>query len=87
MPLFELDFAARSWHMTGQTENDASDRFDLKIGEFDAELASTAEEASFWSFLDVESFKGQKGKLSVKGASEEASADLVREVADGEHPT
>ena len=58
-------------------------RIDLAINgtnvrEFDAELARTAEEASFWSFLDVQSFNGQTGTLSVKGVAEETLALIVQ---------
>lgn len=51
-------------------------RIDLSIAgrnvrEFDAEIAVSKKDVSFWSFLDVTAFKGKVATLNVKGATEE----------------
>ena len=41
------------------------------VREFDAELATTKEQISFWSFLDVTEFQGEEAVLQLEGATEE----------------
>ena len=58
-------------------------RIDLNIDghnvrEFDAELAPTKEKVSFWSFLDITTFKGQQATLKVGDAVEEAVSLIVQ---------
>ena len=40
------------------------------VREFDAELATTKEQISFWSFLDVTEFQGEEAVLQLEGATE-----------------
>ena len=50
------------------------------VREFDAELARTREETSFWSFLDMSAFKGRRATLRLSRATEETVALI--EMAD-----
>jgi fructan beta-fructosidase len=54
-------------------------RVDLSIDgemvrQFDAELARTTEETSFWSFLDISDFAGKSATLLLSSATEEGAA-------------
>jgi fructan beta-fructosidase len=53
-----------------------SARVDLSIDgknvrEFDAEIATSKDDVSFWSFLDVSAFKGKVATLKVSGATDD----------------
>ncbi len=59
-----------------------STRVDLRIDgkavrQFDIELASTEQEISFWSFLDLGEFHGQQADLELSSSTAEAAA-LIR---------
>ena len=41
------------------------------VREFDAELATTKEQISFWSFLDITAFQKKDATLKLDGATEE----------------
>ena len=58
-------------------------RIDLRVGgrdvrQFDAELARTKEEVSFWSFLDINAYRGEKASLVLSAATEESAALIVQ---------
>lgn len=60
-----------------------STRIDLRIEghdlrQFDAEIARTAAEASFWSFLDLGTFRGQSATLALSAATADSAA-LIRQ--------
>lgn len=51
-------------------------QIDLRIAgknvrQFDAEIATSRKDVSFWSFLDVTAFKGKRATLTVRDATEE----------------
>ncbi len=57
-------------------------RVDLQIDgrnvrEFDAEIAASPDDVSFWSFLDVTALAGQAATLKVDGATEEGFAMIA----------
>ena len=58
-------------------------RIDLSIDgqnvrEFEAELATTKEQISFWSFLDITAFQGMEAILKLDGATEEGISMIVQ---------
>ena len=48
------------------------------IREFDAELATTREQISFWSFLDITAFQKKEALLKLDGATEEGIALITQ---------
>ena len=48
------------------------------VREFDAELATTREQISFWSFLDITAFQKKEALLKLDGATEEGIALITQ---------
>jgi len=49
-----------------------------KVREFDAELAGSADDVSFWAFLDITAFAGETATLTANGATDEGFALLTQ---------